>query len=98
MDYEEFANQLAAPEKLDLELDSMNGGVETHLSKIAKQIYDFNDMAVALKIVPAEVRMIEEKCRYDPARKRYSHYTIAPNLCVVHTHNYFDVFQQKGVV
>ena len=66
--YKDFARQVSA-EKLELELDSMHGGVETHLTAIAKKLDDWEDVGTALKLTRRELKDIIEDYRDSPNRR-----------------------------
>ena len=56
--YEDYASQVSSG-KLELELDSMHGGVEKHLVEIAKELVDWDYMAPALNIKYSYVQDIK---------------------------------------
>ena len=67
--YEDFAQQVSA-EKLDLELDSMHGGVDKHLIAIATELEDWQQVAPYLNIRHREVKDIIAIHPNDPVQQR----------------------------
>ena len=67
--YEDFARQVSA-EKLDLELDSMHDGVDRHLTDIANELEDWQQVAPYLNIRHRAVEDIIAKYPNDPELQR----------------------------
>ena len=67
--YEDFARQVSAT-KLNLELDSMHGGVEKHLTAIAEKLRDWEEVGTALNLERSELEDIIEKYPNFPKKRR----------------------------
>lgn len=67
--YEEVAQQVKQPEKLELELDAMHDGVNKHLNIIAKELADWRSMAPALNLKDRVIKDIIEKYPHNPEQR-----------------------------
>ena len=87
--YEEVVEKLKFPENLELELDSMNDGVDKHLNVIAMELIDWRAMAPALNLKNSKVKIINEMHPYSPDQRGYVRLYDKPSLVHISINAFF---------
>ena len=61
LEYEEYASQVKPRGKLDQQLDSMNGGVDVHLIRIAEELRNMDQLTAALRLKQRYLQDIQDR-------------------------------------
>ena len=67
--YEDYASKVDPRSKLDQKLDEMNGGVDKHLTKIARELVQLDELTAELGLKNQVLRDLEKK-HPDGSRQR----------------------------
>ena len=67
--YEEYASKVTPRSKLDQQLDSMNDGVDVHLTKIAEDLLNLDQLTAALRLKQIYLQDIQD--RFYGSRQKY---------------------------
>ena len=66
--YEDYASRVQRGSELEHELDKMNGGVDKHLTKIAKYLTNLDELTAELGLRNEVLRDLERDYKQDRAR------------------------------